>query len=749
MLKSFVLKNPYQLFITILLPFLLSTVLLLFVQSSFLNQNFVNFSLNMVYNQQKTDLQNTSRNVSLMADSVKSLATTAFFDDTIKDLLYSDVNPEDYMKYINKLQTYKNIYPFLQSIYIYNGDMVYAIPSKVFVNERTTFSDQSIFPILDDIQHNRSHSIVLRKIPNVMADIDVNAPKEIYVYSYLFFDSQVVSGKVSEAIILNISQDSIKQSISSSDPNNKNRIFIVDHNGKLLSDDGSHPLLSDLSGNSYIHQIISSNTKAGNMRIKVNGVDSYVTYASTDVYDWNLISITPYDSIVQDVQKMKEKTYLFVCLFIIGSILLSLYFARRLFRPINMVLQNYKILESEQRNAFYYRKQDFLRKMVHSADLIQTDSLRKQFAKFQIALEPTEWYVLLLIKLDNYSNYCAKYNLKDRQLLKYGLVNIISELLAETYVHECVEVEEDQILVLIHYKSSDLPFKDETLFTLVTQIQNCTTEYLGISTSATISEAFEDLSNVNFHYLKTLDLSYYRMILGHQSIIFSESLNINTDDFKYPQDQEKELSDRLIQGQTDEAKDILSDMIRHASQYSYTILNSVLIRLLLSIRYAIEILEANHHIKVNFNFNTYLANLQKMETIDKIEADFFELFENLSKELESKKDNKYIRLLEDVDQFIQADFGNPYLSLDTIAEKVDLSPAYLGKLFKKHRLISMTDYINNVRITYASNQIAVSEDTINEIMEKSGFSSRSHFFTLFKKAYGVTPNQFRSNFKEK
>jgi AraC-like DNA-binding protein len=703
----------------------------------------------MVYNQQKTDLQNTSRNVSLMADSVRSLATTAFFDDTIKDLLYSDVNPVDYMKYINKLQTYKNIYPFLQSIYIYNGDLVYTIPSKVFAHERTTFSDQSIFPILDDIQHNRSHSIVLRKIPNVMADIDVNAPKEIYVYSYLFFDSQVVSGKVSEAIILNISQDSIKQSISSSDPNNKNRIFIVDHNGKLLSDDGSHPLLSDLSGNSYIHQIISSNAKAGNMRIKVNGVDSYVTYASTDVYNWNLISITPYDSIVQDVQKMKKKTYLLVSLFIIGSILLSLYFARRLFKPINMVLENYKILESEQRNAFYYRKQDFLRQMVHSADLIQTDSLRKQFAKFQIALEPTEWYVLLLIKLDNYSNYCAKYNLKDRQLLKYGLVNIISELLTKTYDHECIDVEEDQVLVLIHYKSSDLPFKNEPLFTLVTQIQICTTQYLGISISATISEAFEDLSNVNFHYLKTLDLSYYRIILGHQSIISSESLNINTDDFKYPQDQEKELSDRLIQGQTDDAKDILSNMIRHASQYSYTILNSVLIRLLLSIRYAIEILESNHHIKVNFNFNTYLANLQKMETMDKIEADFFELFENLSKELESKKDNKYIRLLEEVDQFIQANFGNPYLSLDTIAEKVNLSPPYLGKLFKKHRLISMTDYINNVRVTYASNQIAVSEDTINEIMEKSGFSSRSHFFTLFKKAYGVTPNQYRSNFKGK
>lgn len=746
MLKSFVLKNPYQLFLTILLPFLISSILLLFVQSSFITRNFEDFTLNMVYNQQKNDLLNTSRNVSTMADMVKSVATSAFFDDMIKDILYSDVSPENYKKYNIKLQSYKNIYPFLQSIYIYNGKHIYSVPSAVFVNDRSTFKDQGILSIVDDIHHNQSHSIVLRKIPNVMADIDSSAPKDIYVYSYLFFDSQEVIGKVSEAIIMNISQESIKQSIESLDTDTKSRNFIVDRNGKLFTDDGVHPLLTDLSGNAWIQAVDASKSKIGNLRMIVDGVDSFITFTSTDVFDWKLISITPYQTIVEDIQKMKQKMYLLVFSFIIGSILLSVYFARRLFVPIKMVLQNYKDLESEQRNAFYYRKQDFLRQMVLSGDVVSVEFLRKQFAKFNMELQPSDPYVLVLLKLDHFAEFCTKYNLADRKLLKFGIVNIVSEILTKNYQYECIEIEDDQILVMVHYDSQEVPYKNEQLISLVTDIQHCTEKYLNVSLSITFSEAFESLYEINFQYLKTLDLSYYRLILGHQSIILNDSLNIRTDDYKYPQEQEKELVDALLQGQVSKAKDTLSDIIQNASRYSYTILDSVFIRLLLSIRYAIEVLEANHAIKVNFNFNTYLAKLQKMETIDQVQLDIFALFDLLSKELESKKDNKYIKLLDDVTQIIQADYGNPDL-LDTIADKVSLSLPYIFKLFKKHRLISMTDYINNIRLTYASTMIASSEDSIMDIMMKAGFSSRSHFFTLFKKMYGVTPSQFRSNSK--
>lgn len=95
MLKKFVFKNPFQLFLTILLPFLLSTLSILFVQSSFLYRNFEKYALEMVYHEQKTNLFNTSRNITAMAETAKSLSVTAFFDKTISDLLYTDVKPED------------------------------------------------------------------------------------------------------------------------------------------------------------------------------------------------------------------------------------------------------------------------------------------------------------------------------------------------------------------------------------------------------------------------------------------------------------------------------------------------------------------------------------------------------------------------------------------------------------------------------------------------------------------------------
>ncbi|WP_165822715.1 AraC family transcriptional regulator [Paenibacillus montanisoli] len=748
MYKKFVLKNPFQLFLTILLPFLLSTVLLLFVQSSLLSRNFENFALKQVYREQLADLQYTSQNVSALEQTARSVSTTAFFDDTITDLLYTDISSEEIVKYQSKLQSYKNIYPFLQSIYIYNGNSVYAVPREKFIYDRTAFDDKGIFPILDDIKNNRSHSIVLRRIPNPMSGIATGADKELYVYSYLFFDSQVASGKVNEAIILNISEEWLRQSIHPQDDESGSRIFVIDRNGKLLSDDQAHPMLSDLSAKPYISRIHASEEPAGSFRMNVDGADSFVTYTSADAFDWKLVSITPYNYIVKDIERMKRKTYLFVVCFIAGSMLLTFYFSRRLVVPMSLIIQRYNQLEEEKRGEFNDRKQQFLRRIIQAKGTLSIEKLGKQFHGYGISLDPAAGFLIVLFKVDRFSEFCSAYNAGDRGLLKFGLVNIVTELMGPVAPHVCLELEEDQVILLLQEDTFIAPSQQSALVDVMKQVQHNAKDYLRLGVSVSFSEPFETLAQVNFHYLKTVDLSYYRLIFGHGSMIFSENISARTDDFKSSQEKDDELTEALIQGRLPEAKEALAAMLADATAYSYSALSSMFIRILLLIRHAIGVLEANHAMKVDFEFNAYLMKLQKMETTDEILKDFYALFDRLALELEAKKDNKYLKLLDLVSQIVHRELANPSLSLDYIADEVDLSPPYLGKLFKKHRLVSVSDFINNVRLNYASQLVATSTDTITEIMEKSGFASRSHFFTQFKKAYGLTPSQYRMNAKQ-
>ncbi|MFC5404069.1 AraC family transcriptional regulator [Cohnella soli] len=747
MFKQLVLKNPFQLFLTISLPFLISALVLLLVQSSLLNRNFEHFALQMIYSQQQTDLQNTSRNVQAMAQSVRSVAITAFFDDMIKDLLYSDVAEEEYVKYQKKMESYKNIYPFLQSIYIYNGRNMYTVPSEGFVFDRAGFPDKGIFPILDDIRNNRSHSIVLREIPNVLSGISTDAPSKIHVYSYLFFDTQLREGKVSEAIILNISEEWVKQNISAADEKN-NRIQIVDASGRLMTADPDRKLLSDMNNVDYMKKINSLKEPSGSFRMNASGVDSFITYTDTGVFGWKMVSITPYTKILQEISIMKKKTVMLVLLLLAISMLIMLYFSRRLYLPVKLVIQNYNRLESEQKSEFYNRKQQFLRKLVQTNDFESARSLHNAFQQYRIALDPADTFRVLLLRIDYYSDFCSKYNARERDLLKFGIMNIVSEHLNGHHKHECVEVAEDQILVLMNERAGDDSEHREKTLLLVQDIQSSTSTYLRVSLSVAVSELFEALSNLNFHYLKTVDLSDYRIIKGRQAIITEGSISHRNEDFKYPQEQEKELADALIQGKFSEANRLLGVMIDHASSFSYTALNSVLIRLLLSVRHAVELLESNHSIKVNFNFQAYLTKLQKIETLDEIKSDFHALFEHLAQELVAKKDNKHLNLIEDVARIVQRDFANPALSLDTVADEVGFSSPYVGKLFRKHFLVSVNDYINQIRLTHATEWIATTDDTITDIMLQSGFSSRSHFFTLFKKEHGLTPSQYRTMIKK-
>ncbi|WP_342423721.1 AraC family transcriptional regulator [Paenibacillus sp. FSL E2-0178] len=96
--------------------------------------------------------------------------------------------------------------------------------------------------------------------------------------------------------------------------------------------------------------------------------------------------------------------------------------------------------------------------------------------------------------------------------------------------------------------------------------------------------------------------------------------------------------------------------------------------------------------------------------------------------------------------YIREHYNDPALSLNALAEKLSVSPAYLSRLIAEEVDSSFPDFVNQLRLEQAE-LLLVTDLTldIREIAGRVGYNSSTYFTTQFKKRYGVTPSKWRMN----
>jgi AraC-like DNA-binding protein len=83
-------------------------------------------------------------------------------------------------------------------------------------------------------------------------------------------------------------------------------------------------------------------------------------------------------------------------------------------------------------------------------------------------------------------------------------------------------------------------------------------------------------------------------------------------------------------------------------------------------------------------------------------------------------------------------------SVKFLAEKVNLSPSYLGDLLKKETGKNAQEHIHLHIIEKAKDSLLNSDKNINEIAYKLGFEYPQYFNKLFKNKTGKTPSEYRN-----
>ncbi|WP_319758981.1 AraC family transcriptional regulator [Maridesulfovibrio sp.] len=89
-------------------------------------------------------------------------------------------------------------------------------------------------------------------------------------------------------------------------------------------------------------------------------------------------------------------------------------------------------------------------------------------------------------------------------------------------------------------------------------------------------------------------------------------------------------------------------------------------------------------------------------------------------------------------------YFNKNISLDAMAELSGRSLSSFKREFKKTFNTTPARWIRKRRMSWAEQLIRNSGKSITEISYESGYESLSHFSSLFRKNYGVTPREYRA-----
>ena len=109
--------------------------------------------------------------------------------------------------------------------------------------------------------------------------------------------------------------------------------------------------------------------------------------------------------------------------------------------------------------------------------------------------------------------------------------------------------------------------------------------------------------------------------------------------------------------------------------------------------------------------------------------------------------DKFQERIAQINNYIRANYAQP-ISMKELSEKLYLSNGYLSRFFKKNYGMSFAEYLTNIRLFHAVDDLLYTNMPITKIAFENGFGSMAAFNKAFKTVYGEPPSAFRSQSRE-
>ncbi|RAV06399.1 helix-turn-helix domain-containing protein [Paenibacillus sp. YN15] len=761
-----------------LLRILLSISLLITLSLSLTALTLYQYSEKIVrgtqYDANMKVLSQVNSNIGLLGKMIDTQAFNLFVDHDIISMLYGA--PLDSFEQANKqykLDKWVNSNTYIDSVILYNArtDGFYA-GGSLDIQYETALTAQ--------IRSYLSDSGAVSKAELMPLILKTAANPEHRVFSYILYESNTAYKPGSSALIINVKPDWIFDNIrrlNDIGTEQAGKLLVIGKDGSAFGGDLKPQELDPTLAQAIGENRGQEGGKPGLFSLDLEGEKQLVTYMSTDVFHWTILSLQPYDTIFGALTRWKTTTLALTAGFFLLSLVLSVLVSHRLYGPIRNLVRQIKVsggvlgedpstpkddlaILSETYTRMLEIKESAAESKMPETDLrlirnynlrglladsgsVSQAELQEQIREHGLALDPDSSMMVAILSIDHYRQFDQTASKAEKRLYAFAVMNIAGEVISRQFRCESVDMRSGHFVMIISgFQPEGF---GEKIGECMREIIGIVEAYYRISLSAALGPVFKGHEDMSKSYELAQQVLEYRMVYGPRSIIPYEMVKARLDnrDFNLPPELEKKLAEAIKSGNAAAFGETVQKLFQFMGRLHPDNIYHAVLLVLTAVKQAVGEMNVNKLRPVSVDWNQLQKQLLEKETLDGMAEELTALFRELQKQQEDGDAGKNRILFDTIKEFIEDHYEDPNLSLQGIASMLKMSSAHVGKLFKNSEGMSVAEYITEIRLAHTVRLLETTDRSVSEVMERVGFINRSNFYKLFKNKFGVTPNEYR------
>ncbi|HLJ35118.1 MAG TPA: AraC family transcriptional regulator [Ktedonobacteraceae bacterium] len=150
-----------------------------------------------------------------------------------------------------------------------------------------------------------------------------------------------------------------------------------------------------------------------------------------------------------------------------------------------------------------------------------------------------------------------------------------------------------------------------------------------------------------------------------------------------------------------------------------------------------------HLDSVSGKFAIQIEQAQSIAELMSLDEEMPKVYCNLVKEVSVAA---FPAIIKEAITYLRFNIDQP-ASLNSLAGILGVNPSHLSRTFKQALGMTLTDYINQIRIEEAKYLLDHSNDTVTEIASRVGYNDSNYFSRVFRRWEHITPHDYRKRKK--